>query len=227
MKTVGMIGGMSWESTIPYYRIINSGVNEKLGRNHSAKCIVYSVDFQEIEELQFAGDWESLRHIMYEAGSSLKAAGADFVVLCTNTMHKVMNDFEADVGIPLLHITDAVGETIKKIGLQRIGLLGTIFTMEQDFYKERLVEKYGLDVVIPNKNDRTVVHDIIFRELVKGVVKESSRQKYLEIMDKMKADHIQGIILGCTEIGSLISEYSLPLFDSTRIHAEKAVGMMI
>lgn len=227
MKTVGLIGGMSWELTIPYYRIINSGVNEKLGKNHSARCIVYSVDFQEIEELQFSGDWESLRHIMYEAGSSLKAAGADFVVLCTNTMHKVMNDFETSVGIPLLHIADAVGEAIRNNSLRRVGLLGTIFTMEQDFYKERLITHYGLDVVIPNRNDRTVVHDIIYRELVKGVIEEPSRKKYVEIMDKMKDDHVQGIILGCTEIGLLVTDYSLPLFDSTKIHAEKAVEMLM
>ncbi|MGP1531319.1 MAG: aspartate/glutamate racemase family protein [Treponema sp.] len=227
MKTVGLIGGMSWESTLPYYEIINKGVNRKLGRNHSAKCIVYSVDFQEIEELQYSGDWNRLNEIIIKAGLCLKAAGADFIVLCTNTMHKVVDDFDNTVGLPLIHIADAIGEEITNNGIKRIGLLGTIFTMEQDFYKEKLISKYNLEVVIPDKNDREVINDIIYKELVKGIIKESSKEKYFKIMDKMKAEYVQGIILGCTEIGLLVDQYSIPLFDSTKIHATKAIEMML
>jgi len=227
MKTVGLIGGMSWESTVPYYRIINSEINKRLGKNHSAQCILYSVDFQRIEELQYAGEWDSLAGIIRDAGLSLKAAGAEFIVLCTNTMHKVVGDFERTVGIPLLHITDAVGDSIRSQGLTRVGLLGTIFTMEQDFYKERLVSGFGLEVVIPDKPDREAVNDIIYAELVKGIIRPDSKERYLSIMDKMKAENVQGIILGCTEIGLLVNEYSVPLFDSAKIHAEKAVEMMI
>ena len=227
MKTVGLIGGMSWESTIPYYQIINAGINKELGKNHSARCILYSVDFQEIEELQYSGDWESLNKIVINAGLCLKAAGADFIVLCTNTMHKVVDNFDTTVGIPLLHITDAIGETIKNNGIKRIGLLGTKFTMEQDFYKKKLISKYGFEVVIPNKDDREVINDIIYKELVKGIIKESSKERYIKIMDKMKEENIQGIILGCTEIGLLVQKYPIPLFDSTKIHAEKVVEMML
>ncbi|WP_024465487.1 aspartate/glutamate racemase family protein [Treponema pedis] len=227
MKTIGLIGGMSWESTVPYYEIINKGINKTLGKNHSAKCIVYSVDFQEIEELQYSGDWEQLNKIIIKSGLSLKAAGADFIVLCTNTMHKVVDNFESAVGLPLIHIADAIGETITKMGIKKIGLLGTIFTMEQDFYKEKLINKYNLEVVIPNKDNRHIINDIIYKELVKGIINESSKEKYLRIMDTMKNEHIQGIILGCTEIGLLVNQYSLPLFDSTKIHAEKAVEVML
>ncbi len=227
MKTVGLIGGMSWESTIPYYEIINKGINTQLGKNHSAKCIVYSVDFQEIEELQYSGDWDQLNKIIIDAGLCLKAAGADFIVLCTNTMHKVVNNFDNIVGIPLLHITDAIGQNINKFGIKKVGLLGTVFTMEQDFYKQRLINQYNLEVVIPQKNDREVINEIIYKELVKGIIKESSKDKFIKIMDKMKNEQIQGIILGCTEIGLLVNNYSLPLFDSTKIHAEKAIEMML
>ncbi len=227
MKTVGLIGGMSWESTIPYYEIINSGVNKKLGKNHSARCVVYSVDFQEIEELQYAGDWETLNKIIINAGLALKAAGVDFAALCTNTMHKVVDNFEAATGLALLHITDAVGETIKNNNIKRIGLLGTKFTMEQDFYKERLIKKFGLEVLTPEKDDREVINDIIYKELVKGIIKETSLARYIKIMDKMKAQGAQGVILGCTEIGLLVQEYTLPLFDSTKIHAEKIVETML
>ena len=227
MKTVGLIGGMSWESTVPYYEIINKGINKELGKNHSAQCIVYSVDFQQIEELQYSGDWDRLNKIIINAGLCLKAAGADFIVLCTNTMHKVVDNFDNTVGVPLLHIADAVGEDITKTGIKRIGLLGTIFTMEQDFYKDKLIEKYKLEVVIPDKNDRQVINDIIYKELVKGVIKETSKEKYIKIMDKMKKEQVQGIILGCTEIGLLVNQYSLPLFDSTKIHADKAIELML
>ena len=227
MKTVGLIGGMSWESTVPYYEIINKGINKELGKNHSAKCIVYSVDFQEIEELQYSGDWDRLSKIIINAGFCLKAAGADFIVLCTNTMHKVVDNFDNTVGLPLLHIADAVGEDITRNGIQRIGLLGTIFTMEQDFYKKKLINKYNLDVVIPDKDDREVINEIIYKELVKGIIKEASKEKYIKIMDKIKKEQVQGIILGCTEIGLLVNQYSLPLFDSTRIHANKAVELML
>ena len=157
----------------------------------------------------------------------MKAAGADFIVLCTNTMHKVVDDFDNTVGLPLIHIANAIGEEITNNGIKRIGLLGTIFTMEQDFYKEKLISKYNLEVVIPDKNDREVINDIIYKELVKGIIKESSKEKYFKIMDKMKAEYVQGIILGCTEIGLLVDQYSIPLFDSTKIHATKAIEMML
>jgi aspartate racemase len=227
MKTVGLIGGMSWESTVPYYEIINKGINKKLGKNHSAKCIVYSVDFQEIEELQYSGDWNRLNEIIINAGLCLKAAGADIIVLCTNTMHKVVDNFDNTVGLPLLHIADAIGEEILKNTIKRVGLLGTIFTMEQDFYKEKLINKYHLEVVIPDKNDRELINEIIYKELVKGIIKESSKEEYIKIMDKMKKENVQGIILGCTEIGLLVDQYSLPLFDSTTIHANKTIELIL
>lgn len=227
MKTIGLIGGMSWESTVPYYSLINRGINQKLGGNHSAKCILYSFDFQEIQELQYSGDWELLREKMTDAGRGLKKAGADFIVLCTNTMHKVMDSFETDAGIPLLHIADAVGERIDENGMKRIGLLGTVFTMEQEFYKERLRKKFGFSVVIPEAEDRKIINDVIYKELAKGILLDSSRREFERIMEKMKEKGAEGIILGCTEIGMLIKTFSIPLFDSGQIHAEKAVEMCL
>lgn len=227
MKTIGLIGGMSWESTVTYYSIINSRINAELGKNHSAQCIVYSFDFQNIEELQYAGKWAELEVELIKAAKALKAAGADFLVICTNTVHKVADNIEKEVGLPLLHIAYVVGEAVQTDGRQRIGLLGTIFTMEEDFYVRRLESKFGLDVLVPEKNDRQVINNIIFSELVKGIVKERSKNEYLRIMDILKNQGAEGIVLGCTEIGLLIKEYDLPLYDSAVLHANKAATMSL
>jgi len=222
-----LIGGMSWESTVTYYSIINSRINAELGKNHSAQCIVYSFDFQNIEELQYAGKWAELEVELIKAAKALKAAGADFLVICTNTVHKVADNIEKEVGLPLLHIADVVGEAVQTDGRQRIGLLGTIFTMEEDFYVRRLESKFGLHVLVPEKNDRQVINNIIFSELVKGIVKERSKNEYLRIMDILKNQGAEGIVLGCTEIGLLIKEYDLPLYDSAVLHANKAATMSL
>jgi len=218
---------MSWESTNTYYALINRGVNSALGKNHSAKILLYSFDFQKIEDLQYAGDWLTLKKRIVGAGQILKRAGADLIVLCTNTMHKVADDFEKQVGIPLLHIADAVGKSIEEQGIRKIGLLGTIFTMEEDFYKDILREKYHLTVLVPEKVDREAVNSIIYEELVKGIVRQASRDRYQTIMDELISQGAQGIILGCTEIGLLVMSYKAPLFDSTIIHAKCAVESML
>lgn len=223
MKTIGMIGGMSWESTSVYYSLVNRGVNRALGGNSSAACVVYSVDFAEIERLQYAGDWDALRVRMLDAGKALRRAGADFAVLCTNTMHKVADGFEAETGLPLIHIVDAVGEAVVARGVSSVGLLGTIFTMEQGFYKDKLSRDYCLEVIVPGDDDRRVVNRVIYEELVKGDVRDASRDEYLRVMDGLRERGAGGIILGCTEIGLLVRDYGLPLFDSTPIHAARAV----
>ena len=223
MKVIGLIGGMSWESSREYYSIINKEVNARLGKNHSASCIMYSFDFQNIEELQYQGKWEQLEEEIIKAGKSLKSAGAEIVGLCTNTMHKLMDRFEEKVGIPFIHIADSIGEKIKKDGIKRVGLLGTIFTMEHDFYRKRIKDKQGIEVIVPEKEDRIEINRIIYTELVKGIIKEDSRMKYLEIMDKLKVHGAEGIILGCTEIGLLIKNYEIPIYDSTIVHAKKIV----
>ena len=224
MKTIGLIGGMSWESSAVYYSLINQEIRRRLGKSHSASCVLWSFDFQEIEELQYAGQWDILRDRMYEAGRGLKAAGAEFAVLCTNTMHKVMDNFEADVGIPLLHIVDAAGEAVRADGKSRIGLLGTKFTMEGGFYADRLRERFGLDVITPGLDERDTVNDIIYQELVRGVVDDGSRRKYQAIIDGLVAQGAQGVILGCTEIGLLVKEHSFTLYDTTLLHARQAVS---
>ena len=225
MKTIGMIGGMSWESSIEYYRITNEIVKEKLGGLHSAKSLMYSVDFAEIESLQHANRWEEATQAMIAAAQHLEAGGADFVVICTNTMHKMADDVESAIGIPLLHIASAVASAIKAQGLTRIGLLGTRFTMEEDFYRGRLVEKHGLDVIIPDEEDRENVHRVIYDELVLGEIKTESREAYKKIIEKLIAEGAQGIILGCTEIGLLVKEEDspVPVFDTAYIHAVTAV----
>jgi len=225
VKTIGLIGGMSWESSSEYYRIINETTKAKLGGLHSARCILYSVDFAEIETLQRQDRWQEAAQIMAAAGQSLERAGADFVVLCTNTMHKLADEIQASIHIPFLHIADATAEKIKAAGLKKIGLLGTRFTMEHDFYKGRLVDKYGLEVIIPDDTDRQTVHRVIYDELVLGVVRQDSRNKYVEIMEKLARAGAEGIILGCTEIELLVHEGDspLPLFPTTRIHAMAAV----
>lgn len=224
MKTIGLIGGMSWESTIPYYRQINETIRERLGGLHSARVILYSVDFHEIERLQRAGDWDSAGAILAEAARSLEAAGAAFLVLCTNTMHKVASHIEAAVNIPLLHIADPTAAEIKRAGVSTVGLLGTRFTMEQAFYRDRLSEHHGLRVVVPEKEDREVVHRIIYEELCLGIIKTESRSEYRRVMKGLATQGAQAIILGCTEISLLVDQQDsdVPLFDTTAIHARMA-----
>jgi len=225
MKTIGLIGGMSWESSQEYYRIINETVKEKLGGLHSAKIIMYSVDFEEIEKLQHQGKWKELTELMIDAAQRVEKAGADFVVLCTNTMHKMADEVHKNIKIPLLHIADATAEKIKEKGLGKIGLLGTKFTMEEDFYKSRLKEKYGLDVIIPNEEGRQIIHDVIYKELCLGEIKQSSKEQFKKIIQNLVSNGAEGIILGCTEIPLLIKQedVEVPLFDTTMIHAKSAV----
>jgi aspartate racemase len=224
MKTMGLIGGMSWESTVEYYRIINEEVKVKLGGLHSAKCILYSVDFDEIAYYQKTDDWEKAAEALIGAAASLEKAGADFVVLCTNTMHKVAEKIQASIGIPLLHIADATAEEILMKNIKYIGLLGTRYTMEQDFYKSRLEEK-AIKVMIPKERDRAIIHKVIYEELCLGKVFKESRDQFKRIIDDLVSHGVEGIILGCTEIGLLIKkdDAKVPLFDTTSIHAAKAV----
>ena len=226
MKTIGLIGGMSWESSLEYYRIINEETKRRLGGLHSAKSLMYSVDFAEIEELQHKGDWETATHMMIDAAKHLENGGADFVLICTNTMHKMAKDVEKAIAIPLLHIADPTAEAIKAQGLTKVALLCTKYTMEQDFYKGRLIEKFGLDVITPNDTDHQTVHDIIYNELCLGEIKTQSKRQFVEIIKRLERDGAQGIILGCTEIGLLIkqADVSLPVFDTTQLHAEAAVA---
>ena len=225
MKTIGMIGGMSWESSIEYYRIINQTVREKLGGLHSAKSIMVSVEFAEIEALQHQNRWDELASIMIEAARSLERGGADFVIICTNTMHKLYDEVQNKIKIPMLNIADATAEKIKADGINKIALLGTRFTMAEDFYKGRLVDKYGLDVIIPSSEQMEIVHRVIYDELCAGIIKPDSRQKYADIIENLIAEGAGGIILGCTEIGLLVkpADSSVPLFDTTEIHARAAV----
>ena len=225
MKTIGLLGGMSWESSIEYYRIMNETTKAKLGGLHSAKSLMYSVDFAEIEVLQHQGRWREAADMLVEAAKNLEHGGADFIVLCTNTMHKVADDIQAHVDIPLLHIADPTAQRVKKLGIQTIGLLGTRFTMEEEFYKGRLSQKYDLEVMIPNQAEREIIHRVIYDELVVGKIEPRSKEKYLEIIEHMVSQGSQGVILGCTEIGLLVhqEDSQVPLFDTTRIHAEAAV----
>ena len=223
LKTIGLIGGMSWESTVTYYKIINETVKEKLGGLHSAKCILYSVDFQEIEECQANGNWEKSGEILGEAANNLEKAGADFIVICTNTMHKVINQIKGKISIPILHIAEMTAEKILEKGLKNIALLGTKYTMEQDFYKSKLIEK-EINVIIPDKNDIEIINKVIYDELCLGTINSNSKKKFLEIVDKLRSKGAEGIILGCTEIGLLIKneDTDVPLFDTAVIHAEEA-----
>ena len=225
MKTIGLIGGMSWESSVEYYRIINETIQAKLGGLHSAKSVMYSVDFAEIELLQHQGRWQEAAQVLIGAAKSVENGGADFVVLCTNTMHKVADDIQAHINIPFLHIADATARQIKDSGINKVGLLGTRFTMEEDFYKSRLTQKYGLDVIIPNAEEREIVHRAIYDELVVGEIRQDSKQRYLDIIQRLVEVGAEGIILGCTEIGLLVrdGDCRVPLFDTTKIHAVAAV----
>lgn len=227
MKTIGMLGGMSWESTISYYKAINEGVKQLLGGLHSAKICLYSVDFDEIEKLQHENKWAETAEILSKAAQSIEAGGADFLIICTNTMHKVAAEIEKSVSIPLLHIADATAEKLLFDNIKKVGLLGTRFTMEQSFYKGRLTEKYDIDVIVPPTDQQTIVHNIIYSELCLGQIKEDSRQKYLEIINQLYKQGAEAIILGCTEIALLVQQQhtSVPLYDTTEIHAAQAVKL--
>jgi len=225
MKTIGLIGGMSWESSAGYYRLVNEGVKGRLGGLHSARLVLYSVDFHAIERLQQAGDWEAAGVVLADAAGALERAGADLLVLCTNTMHKVAGAIEAAVAVPLLHIADPTGAAIRRAGFGRVGLLGTRFTMEQAFYRERLRDIHGLDVLVPDDASREVVHRVIYEELCLGMIRDASREAYRGIMREMVARGAQAIVLGCTEISLLVgpADASVPLFDTTALHADAAV----
>ncbi|OCG16734.1 aspartate racemase [Gilliamella sp. wkB292] len=228
MKTIGLIGGMSWESTVTYYQVINQMVAKSLGGLHSAKTLLYSVDFQEIEHCQANGEWDKSALILIDAAKRLQIAGADFIVICTNTMHKVADQIQAAITIPIIHIADVTAKKLIQQGIKTVALLGTKYTMEQDFYKSKLIDQ-DLTVLIPDQEDRNVVNQIIYDELCKGIIKPASKQAYLTIVDKLVERGAQGVILGCTEIGLLISQSdrNIPFFDTALIHAEAAAMLAI
>lgn len=225
MKTIGLIGGMSWESSAQYYAIINRAVRDRLGANHSAKVLMHSVDFGEVERLQHAGEWDALGDMMADSASRLEAGGAELILLCTNTMHKLADRITTASGLPFLHIVDPTGEAIRAQGIAKVGLLGTAFTMEQDFYRGRLESEHGLEVLVPAAEDRATVHRVIYDELVAGIVTESSRAAYRDVIARLVERGAQGVILGCTEIMLLVREEdsAVPLFDTTQLHALAAV----
>ena len=224
-KTIGLLGGMSWESTAIYYRELNEGIKAKLGGLHSARICMVSVNFEEIEKLQQIEDWNGTAVILSEAAIAIEKGGADFLLICTNTMHKVAPQIEANISIPILHIADATAQRLRKAGIKKVGLLGTRFTMEQDFYKGRLVEKYGIDVIVPNEPERKDVHSVIYNELCLGTIDQNSRERYLKIIAQLAANGAEAVILGCTEIALLVKQNhtATPLYDTTAIHAEQAV----
>ena len=229
MKTVGLLGGMSWESTVGYYSLINKGVRQALGDLHSAKIAMVSVDFDPIAKLQHVGEWEETGRLLADASRSIEAAGADFLLICTNTMHIVAPQIEEAINIPVLHIADATAEVLLQKGIKTVGLLGTTFTMEQDFYKGRLTEKHGIHVVVPSDRDREIVHNVIYHELCLGKQKPASRSEYLRIIDSLAIQGAEAVILGCTEIGMLVNQNDtdVMLVDTTTVHAEKAVELAI
>lgn len=228
MKTIGLLGGMSWESTEHYYRLINEETRNTLGGLHSAPISMVSVDFQEIEKLQHSDDWDAMAKILATKAAQVEAAGAEFLLICTNTMHRVANEISAAINIPLLHIADATAFTIKEAGVRTVGLLGTKFTMEQDFYKGRL-QQHGLDVLVPSEADRNTVHKIIYEELCLGKINAESRKEFLRIIDDLQHGGAEAVIEGCTEIGLLVKQEHtpVPLFDTTKIHAQQAVVMAL
>ena len=225
MKKIGLIGGMSWESTVDYYKILNREVKSKLGEPHSAEIIMHSVDFAEIEKLQSAGKWDILSQKMIKIAQELEAAGAEMILICANTMHQMAPEVQANLKIPLLHIADAAAEKIKADAYKKVGLLGTKYTMEGDFYKNRIEENYGIDVLIPGAEDRDLIHRVIYQELVSGILKKESREKFKEIIADLEKKGAEAVILGCTEIPLLIKDEdsSLPIFNTTELHAKKAV----
>lgn len=225
MRMIGLIGGMSWESSAEYYRLLNQGVRDRLGPTASARCLLWSFNFAEIEALQHHGDWQGLTAQMIDAAQRLEAAGADILVICTNTMHRMAPDIEAATGIPLLHIADPTAERIKEAGIRKVGLLGTAFTMEQDFYKGRLADRHGFEVIVPDEADRALVHHIIYDELVAGIVTEKSRESYRSVIARLVERGAEAVILGCTEIMLLVraEDSAVPLYDTTALHAEAAI----
>lgn len=229
MKTIGLIGGMSWESSLEYYRIINDEVHNRLGGVHSARCLMLSLDFAEIEEQQRAGRWDDATNTMIQAAQALERGGADFIVICTNTMHKMAGEVEASVHIPLLHIADAAAAEIVRRGMKTVGLLGTRFTMQEPFYRERLSQKFGLKVLTPPLQDQEIVHRVIYDELVVGTINPQSRAQYQRIIADLQANGAEGVILGCTEIGLLVhpQDSAIPLFDTTMLHALAAVDFCL
>jgi len=224
VKTIGMLGGMSWESTIPYYQIINQTVASRLGGLHSARLVLHSVDFDDVEKLQHADRWEEAGQLLADASQGLQDAGADFLMICTNTMHRVAPAIETRISIPLLHIADPTADAIKAAGFDTVGLLGTRFTMEQDFYRGRLEDRFGLNVIVPDSEARRRIHDVIYDELCRGIISESSRENLVKVVATLAGTGAQAVILGCTEIGLLLREQDagIPLFDTTRLHAEAA-----
>lgn len=228
MKTIGLIGGMSWESTITYYQIVNETIKRELGGLHSAKVLLYSVDFAEIEAYQASGEWGKSAEVLSKAAINLEKAGADYIVICTNTMHKVVPEIQRMISIPIIHIAEATADELKLKGITKVGLLGTKYTMTQEFYKSKLI-KAGIDVVIPDSEGVEVVNNIIYNELCLGIISEDSKKKYLAIIDELEKNGAQGVILGCTEIGLLIQQKDtkLPVFDTTQIHATKAALLAI
>ncbi|UUN19557.1 aspartate/glutamate racemase family protein [Bacillus cereus] len=228
MKTIGLIGGMSWESTSEYYRIINEEIKERLGGLHSAKCLINSVDFEEIERCQSSGDWDGAGEILGNAAYSLQKGGADFIIICTNTMHKVVEKIKEKIDIPVLHIADATAKEIKRKDIQKVGLLGTKYTMEQDFYKSR-IEEHDIKVIVPSGTNREKVNEVIYTELCLGKIVVQSREYYKRVIEELVQEGAQGIILGCTEIGLLIKQenVSVPIFDTTHIHAIEAVKVAL
>jgi aspartate racemase len=229
MKTIGLIGGMSWESSQEYYRIINEEIKLKLGGFHSAKCILYSVDFAEVEKLQHEERWEELTDLMIAAARSLENAGAECIVICTNTMHKMANEVQNSIRIPLLHLVDATAEQIKQDGLKKVGLLGTKFTMEQDFYKGRLSDHFGGEVIIPDEEERKIIHHVIYNELCLGNIDQTSKTRFINIINNLIERGAEGIVLGCTEIPLLVKQEDIrvPVYDTTEIHAQAAVAFAL
>ncbi|ELL7084996.1 aspartate/glutamate racemase family protein [Vibrio fluvialis] len=229
MKTIGMIGGMSWESTLSYYKAINEGVKAALGGLNSAQICLYSVNFEPIEKLQHGGKWDETAQLLAQAAKSVEAGGADFLLICTNTMHKVAPEIEAQISIPILHIADATAKQLQQDGIKRVGLLGTRFTMEQEFYKGRLQQQFGIDVLIPDAEQRQQVHRVIYEELCLGTIRPESRAQYVEIVEDLHRRGAQAVILGCTEIALLIQQHDtdVPLYDTTKIHAEQAVQLAL
>ena len=228
MKTIGLIGGMSWESTVTYYQIINETVKRELGGLHSAKVLLYSVDFAEIEEYQAKGEWGKSAKVLSQAAINLEKAGADFIVICTNTMHKVAPEIQKEISIPVIHIAEATADELRKHGITKVGLLGTKYTMTQEFYKSKLIE-VGIDVLIPDEEGITTVNDVIYKELCLGIISEQSKKKFVSVIEDLQREGAQGVILGCTEIGLLIGQEdtALPVFDTTQIHATKAALLAI
>ncbi|WP_158124686.1 aspartate/glutamate racemase family protein [Vibrio fluvialis] len=229
MKTIGMIGGMSWESTLSYYKAINEGVKAALGGLNSAQICLYSVNFEPIEKLQHEGKWDETAQLLAQAAKSVEAGGADFLLICTNTMHKVAPEIEAQISIPILHIADATAKQLQQDGIERVVLLGTRFTMEQEFYKGRLQQQFGIDVLIPDAEQRQQVHRVIYEELCLGTIRPESRAQYVEIVEDLHRRGAQAVILGCTEIALLIQQHDtdVPLYDTTKIHAEQAVQLAL